>query len=475
MSYRKIAYIFSSFVLGFGAAGCGESDHITNTPPTPTPNPTPVVTDFYVSPTCSDCKIEVKTQPGGTIDDVLGHGYDATGVYLAPSSIRPSVIDLDKQRQKNVLQIFQAPSTSFGNSLTGENPNDFLSALMANAALSPAGVSNSYYFNGTLNSYSTNSTYIMQNNWVRQCIGKVHTTQVYLKQTLSDEFVTDTAKLTPSALVEKYGTHFLVSASMGISVRSLYSAFVDAAASEKVALASKGSELALLSLQDKLGPNLSLSLAGINNFGGTLTMTFSGGDSRLIQYDPETGVLGDYSLWQESADNSNLSLITLSDGDLLPLSEAVNDKNLKEKIDKASANYVAASKVNANATLPLLQNSNGRIYRYVTSYDESLQLENMAGLKSYGMLGCIFRNQVEGTKPLYSYVYSDGSQILSLIQPTNEWKRIGYVMPERSGNTISLYEITDGTRFAYTIEASNSYGSKNEWHPTGMVFYLLRP
>lgn len=475
MTNRKIAYIVTSVMMGVAAAGCGESDHITNTPPTPTPTPTPVVTDFYISPTCSDCKIEVKTQPGGTIDDVLGHGYDATGVYLSPSSIRPPVIDLDKQRQKNVLQLFQAPSASFGNSLSGETPNEFLSALMANAALSPAGVSNSYYFNGTLNSYSTNSTYIMQNNWVRQCIGKILTTQVYIKQTLSDEFIADTTKLKPAALVEKYGTHFLASASMGLSVRSIYSAFVDASSYDKVALANKGSELALLSLQDKLGPDLSLSLAGINNFGGTLTMTFSGGDPRLIQYDPETGVLGDYSSWQESSDNSNLALITLSDGDLLPISEAISDKSLKEKVDKAAANYVAASKFNANSTLPLLQNSNGRIYRYVTSYDESLQLENMAGLKSYGMLGSIFRNKVDGTKPLYTYVYSDGSQILSLIQPTSEWKRIGYVMPERSGNTISLYEITDGTRYAYTIEASNSYGPHNEWHPTGMVFYLLRP
>ena len=104
-------------------SACGESSHITNTPePTPNPNPKPdpepELTDYYVSPTCSDCKMEVKTQIGGNWDEILGRGYDVTGEYLASSSLRSRVVDVQKQLDRDLITILSAPASSSGEVLS---------------------------------------------------------------------------------------------------------------------------------------------------------------------------------------------------------------------------------------------------------------------------------------------------------------------------------------------------------------------
>lgn len=462
-------------------SACGESSHITNTPePTPNPNPKPdpepELTDYYVSPTCSDCKMEVKTQIGGNWDEILGRGYDVTGEYLASSSLRSRVVDVQKQLDRDLITILSAPASSSGEVISGKNSKEFLEALTAGADLEKSLGGNVPCFNGTLNSLSENATYVLYNNWVRSRIAKLHNTSIQIHRTLSDEFVADIDRLKPKALVEKYGTHYLAEISLGLSTRSLYSAFVDAADSEKLSLATKGSQLAANVMNGKMeAENIAASLSGLNNYGATMTATFSGGETSLVEYDKTTCIVGDLTAWQNSLTPSNQAVITLSGSDLSPISYAIEDPDLKKEVEAAISEYIRASKSNVTQTVPLLQNSNGRIYRYVTSYDESLQLENRDNLKAYGMLGALYRNKTGESIPLYSHIYSDGRQMLSLIQPTDDWECIGYVMPARSERTISLYEISDGTRYAYTIEAANSYGPNNEWHPTGAVFHLIRP
>lgn len=159
----------------------------------------------------------------------------------------------------------------------------------------------------------------------------------------------------------------------------------------------------------------------------------------------------------------------------MPLSEAIADTDLKAEVEAEIKKRIAESRSVNDAMVPLLQNTNGKLYRYVTSYEESMRLENVDGLHSFGVLGALYTRRKEGSLPLYANIDANGSQILSLLQPDDDWTLMGYVMPTRANNTVSLYEIFDGVRYAYTIEAANSYGPRNEWHPTGAVFYLLRP
>lgn len=296
-----------------------------------------------------------------------------------------------------------------------------------------------------------------------------------LEIALADDFAKDIQYMRAKSLVDRYGTHFVCRANLGIAVRTIYSAFVDSEDNKKISLAYEGLVSAEDALIGQLGPDLTLTLSGLNNYGASLTKIFSGGDPSLINYDTETGILGDNTAWQESGARYNYALIKLSEGDILPLSSAIFDPELKVEVENEIKKRIADSQYADDATVPLLQNTNGRLYRYVTGYDESLRLENEEGLKSFGVLGALYTRKIEETLPLYTKVNSEGSQILSLIQPDESWTVMGYIMPSRSYNTVSLYEISDGVRYAYTIEAANSYGPRNEWHPTGAVFYLLRP
>lgn len=470
MRLKKFLYILPFVSL----LSCGDSPTLNTTPPVNNPTPGPIEADYYVSPASTECRTEIAGETWHGMENILGRGYDITGSYLSETSMRRKVIDLEKI-PADALTIFAAPAASMGEMYAGSNTKEFLTDLMANIGLAYTPSDPNLCFTGTIASVSPNATILMSISWQRYQIGNILTLPRVLESSLDDEFAKDITFMRAKSLVDLYGTHFLCRANIGLAVKTIYSAFVDAGSKEKLSLAAKGFDAAEADLLGKLGPDLTLTLSGLNNYGASLTKIFSGGDPELIDYDVVTGILGENMVWQESASRANYSLISLSDGDLLPLSAAISDPELKEEVDKEIKKRISASQYADDATVPLLQNTNGRLYRYVTGYDESLRLENEEGLISFGVLGALYTKQTEGAIPLFTRIDPEGSQILSLIQPDDSWTVMGYVMQSRSYKTISLYEISDGTRYAYTIEAANSYGPRNEWHPTGAVFYLLRP
>ncbi|MBD5357457.1 MAG: hypothetical protein HDR88_10705 [Bacteroides sp.] len=455
-------------------AACGDSPSLNTTPPVNNPTPGPIETDYYVSPASTECRTEIKGETWHGMENILGYGYDITGNYLSVSSMRGRVIDINKL-PSDALTVFAAPATSMGEVYAGSDTKDFLTDLMANVGIAYTPSAPNLCFIGTLTSASPSATMLMYISWQRQQIGGILTLQSVLEKALDSDFERDIKYMRAKSLVDYYGTHFLCRANVGTAVKTIYSAFIDADSKEKLSLARQGADAAEAALLGKLGPDLTLTLSGLNNYGASLTKIFSGGDPDLIEYNSETGILGDNAAWQESGAKDNYSLISLSEGDLLPISAAISDPEIKEEVDNEIKRRISDSQYADDATVPLLQNTNGRQYRYVTGYDESFRLENEYGLISFGVLGALYTQQMEGSIPLYTKIDIDGNQTLSLIQPDESWEVMGYVMQSRSYKTISLYEISDGARFAYTIEAANSYGPRNEWHPTGAVFYLLRP
>ena len=471
MKLRNFPFIFALASL----ASCGDSPTLNNTPPNNNPTPGPVVTDYYVSPASTECHTEVTGEEWHGLDHILGCGYDITGSYMSVTSMRGKVVDLDKL-DADRLVVLSAPASSSGVTFGGSDTKAFLTDLMANAGIEYTPSSPNLCFMGTLPSVSGNATTLMHISWHRKLSGRIASFPYVIQEALSDDFASDITYMRAKTLVDRYGTHFFVHANVGVSVKTVYSAYVDAPEDEKVGLAKKGFEAAEAALLGKLGPDLTLTLAGLNNYGATLSKVYAGGAPSLVDYDPATGVLGDDAAWVDSADRSNYALTdNIADGDLLPLSEAIADGDLKREVEAEISRRISESQTAEDSTVPMLQNTDGRVYRYVIGYDESMRLESKEGLTSFGVLGALYTQRKEGSLPLYTHITPEGSQILSLLQPDDSWTLMGYVVPDRSLYTVSLYEITDGARFAYTIEAANSYGPRNEWHPTGAVFYLLRP
>ncbi len=450
---------------------CGDSPQVENSRPSPNPSPRPEVTDFYVSPSSSGCAMEVAGWPGKGISAFMGHGYDVTGDYLAPSSVRATVVDVTKLSD-DAYTVFSAPAYNSGETYIGENAGALLSDLMANIGENMDSGTRDYYFTGTIGKASSNSSYVLDTQWQRTVIAGFPGLSTTVVRALSDEFIADMSLLTAEALVKKYGTHFISRASAGLAIRQIYSAYYpDAEAGFSPLL--EGFRTASSAISGTYNGILSDKLASLYNYGARLNVTFIGGDTGSISFDEEKQLLAPWDTWWQSGDNENYGLIDILD--IYPLSRAINDKELSNQVDEAVRRYIAEAQTKLETLLPLFQNTNGIIYRYVTSAEASSALDK-TGCRSYGVLGALSAVPTdEASLPLYSNVETDGNQILSLIQPTTEWKRLGYVSKERSDSSVPLYEITDGNRFAYTIEAANSYGKKNEWHPTGVVFYLLRP
>lgn len=470
MKLRNTICLFSLLSL----MSCGDSPTLTTTLPNNNPTPEPVETDYYVSPASTECRTEVAGEKWHGLESILGCGYDVTGSYMSIASMRGKVIDLEKLGEDRLV-VLSASAASFGELFSGSDAKAFLTDLMANAGMEYTPSNPNLCFTGTLLSTAGNATSLMSVSWQRKLSGRISSFPYVLQSALSDDFATHTEYMRAKNLVDRYGTHFFVHANVGLSVKTLYTAYVDAGHDSKTTLAAKGLDAAESALLGKLGPNLTLTLAGLDNYGASLVKVYNGGDPELVDYNPETGILGDTSAWSESGRRDNYALTDISAGDLLPLSEAIFDENLKAEVEAEIKRRISESQNAEDSTVPLLQNTNGKLYRYVTSYDASMRLENEEGLHSFGVLGSLYSKSQEGTLPLYTAIDSNESQILSLLQPDDNWTLLGYVMPSRALNTVSLYEIYDGQRYAYTIEAANSYGPRNEWHPTGAVFYLLRP
>lgn len=453
---------------------CGDSPTLNSTPPNDNPTPGPVMTDYYVSPASTECRTEVTGEMWHGLESILGCGYDITGSYMSAASMRGKVIDLEKL-DAGRLVVLSASAASSGELFSGSDPKEFLTDLMANAGIEYTPSSPNLCFAGTLASASVNTTSLMSVSWQRKLSGRISSLPYVIQSALSDDFANDIRYMRAKTLVDRYGTHFFMHANVGLSVKTVYTAYVDAETDSKVTLALKAFDAAESALQGKLGPDLSLTLSGLGNYGASLTKVFNGGEPELVDYDLDKGLLGDYSIWCDSGNRGNYALTDISEGDLTPLSEAIADTDLKAEVEAEIKKRIAESRSVDDAMVPLLQNTNGKLYRYVTSYEESMRLENKDGLHSFGVLGALYNRRKEGSLPLYANIDANGSQILSLLQPDDNWTLMGYVMPTRADNTVSLYEIFDGIRYAYTIEAANSYGPRNEWHPTGAVFYLLRP
>lgn len=169
-------------------------------------------------------------------------------------------------------------------------------------------------------------------------------------------------------------------------------------------------------------------------------------------------------------------MVSLSGNDLVPLTNLIKDESKRAKVSFAIDNYIRNSARNFTATVPLFQNSNGVAYRYPTSRSEADELESEKGLRCYGVVGSLYADSRSGTVELRTVISADSSGQQLIAGGSNESGRLlGYALAASAPGCVTLHEITDGKRYAYTIEEKDSYGKKGEWHLTGTRFYLLRP
>ena len=473
MQMSHIKYILPVLASALLSVACDNSRYDDGDEPD---YPPVLPKNYYISPSCTDAMIQVSATSGKGIKSVLGSGYDVTGSFLSPSSMRQPVIDIDKMSD-GAVSIFAGTASGSGEYYAGENAREFLRDIMSSMGMDVSSSNPSYGFVGTLTeSGHMNDTYIMRVVWGQTSVGHFNTLKHRLYEALSDGFRTDLKELSPNELVDKYGTHIISRAKMGFAVRQLYHAYVHK--EDVMSSAYDGFKATLEKLSKDGYPWQSLSRIYLNlrNFGATLSMEFCGGDPLAVRYDTVNGYVTGLDEWQASVSNENSAMILLDKDDLIPLHAAIEDETLRSAVSSVIAGHiknvwdVCSSKASVRI---LFQHTDGIRYRYVSDDRLSENLTN-GGMPFHGVLGAVYNREQPATAVLYSNRLSEDVYRLSLDRG-EDWSIIGYVFQKPVADCIVLQEISDGSRYAYTIEEGDRFGINGEWHSTGVEFYLLRP
>lgn len=460
------------------------------------PDKPEIKSSYYISPTPPKGKV-VLIYPTTRTFSYLGHGYDATEDYLNDASVRSSIIDLNKVPQ-DAIHILSMPNSG-RRSFSGKNMDEFLQSINAEKVFEvPESNSKDFLFTGTIlkseivkepYDYSTQYTFMGDEFLVaHQRESLLIPKGNYMSRYFTDRFKEDLQELKPQELIETYGTHLLMEVYVGHRIRTLYRAVVTSPESERVHTVGEG----LLARQSEI-----YKLAGVNitasekessrNYGGAIVVEFYGGDYAKLPYPellPNELVNGpmDITAWRQSVNKDNYTLVGVSEIGLkpIPIYNLIEDPAKQIEVKKAVIQYIKSKQIQQMDTAPIIQAYNGKCHRYFTSYSDFEALPDKT-YTSCGVIGSVFKRQYPETVPLY--LFSNGvNDRLSLSEYSDVPKgytlkgTFGFVYKDYASDLQTIYEITDGTHFAYTTERKDIYGSEEgqRWTPTGKEFYTKK-
>ena len=164
----------------------------------------------------------------------LGSGYDVTGAYLSNDCLRENVIDLSKFDESN--QPKMAVFSGTGAMVSGvDNAWGFLDGLRKGLGFALEGEPGDVYFAGTFTNNllfkdaserGDNYSFLMYMDryivYSHRLNMPISPSNAQLERMLTDEFKRALAEESAERIVERFGTHVLKKADMGVNILSLY-------------------------------------------------------------------------------------------------------------------------------------------------------------------------------------------------------------------------------------------------------------
>ena len=418
----------------------------------------------------------------------LGAGYDVMGDFLNNSSVKESVLDLNKIPEDEITHI--KAFASFANGYEGKEVTDFLTSIQEKTNIvPPAGNTKDLLFTGTIDNYEHFSDpYDYSSQYSFACEDATWTEEIMrlhpmrLKSYLSDQFKEDLTRLSPESLIETYGTHVLKTVHLGSRTRTLYRSVV-ANDDKKYALTAY---YGLTARQKQIykKPNITTyepEEEVARNHGGTIFVECLGGDPSTIPFLTLTPneVVGDpmdLTSWRKSLNSSNLALSELKADHLLPIHELIADPAKKEQVRQAIGDYIHSRQLKVRKTAPLFQVFNKMFHKYCLSYNDFLKLPEESWACS-APLGSIDLQPQPQTVPLYQYSNSLNDRFTldqKVVEGMEFQGTAGYVYSNYQNGLLTVFEIWNGLDYAYTTEDKEAYGENKSWKKTGMIFYIKK-
>ena len=465
-------------------------------PSAPSGGGSPTENDFYAPQSFPYGRVAVMGN-GSRTRPFLGAGYDATGDYLDNQSVRRAVIDLDKIPEERITRL--AINSSEGIAYWGTNAEGYLASITSknelDKTISEIGGRSLSLFTGTFRKsylFKEPADYVSQYVFAgeesvitmeRQSLNIILSAKEVQKY-LSDDFLESLEILRPDQLVEEYGTHVLMTAYLGLRIRTTYRSLV----ADESKQMSQAAFYGLRSRQKTVFTNPSVTTTEPEeevrkNIGGAIMVEFHGGDPSTLPpltLTPNEVISEpmDIRNWLKSQNSSNYALSKMTQGNAVPLYDLITDPEKKAQIKKAIVEYITASQLGMPLVHPVFQAWNGKNHTYFVTYD-SFAGKAGADYQYEAPVFSVYEKQQGSTVPLYKYTNKANHRFsLELRREglTGGWQYqgiAGYVHDTFINGSVPLYEIWNGEDYAYTLEEKKQYGQSGSWKQQQTVGYVL--
>lgn len=424
---------------------------------------------------------ELTTRTAGDENyDVLGYGYDVTGEYLHPLSVRNPVLNVAKYDQENHERVRYGTS-SFGYDRmyygysSADYVKDITTSTKATYTMNYGSEKDTIFFSNTISdnaylktSYSYSDKYSFASLDAIRNLKYIYINDEIscLSQYLSDSFKEDLERLSPDRVVERYGTHVLTDFIIGGRYRLIFRSVINKM--ENSATKRRTVSSGFKSSLDGIGFSYNLENSDTideklvkENHHKELYVLFYGGSGTNMKYDLEKGTPTsiDMQSWEKSVSLGNSCLTDINWKETYPIYYFVSDPVKKEQIRNAVERHISASQLNMLELLPLYSYYHEVICDHCVTTNPNIA-ENYDGWEFLRVEGYILKKQLQGTLILREY-YNDiaGDHYLTTLSdihqkyPTYEEKTpLGYIYCDVNINGIPLYEY-------YHEENANHYTS----------------
>lgn len=403
--------------------------------------------------------------------DVLGYGYDVTGEYLHPLSVKNPVLDIKKYERDYLNRIIEGTSSfGFDQMYYGYSASDYTKDITtetnvdSNISYGDEKVDTVPYFSGNIkNNNYLKTEYAYSDKYSFASVDAVRNRKYIrindevsrLSQYLSDEFIEDLDRLSPDRIVERYGTHVLTDFIIGGRYKLMFRSIIihTKDASHKKKTVASGLKAALFGIGFSLNISRTVqtdeSLVK-DNHNKELFVLFYGGNGTSVKYDLEKGMPTgvDIQNWENTVNLSNSCLNEIKWEETYPIYDFISDPIKKESIKMAVMKHIKNSKLN-ELKLKLLYayDCRGGRKHFVTT-DDGIAVR-YPDWKFWNYDGFILAEQLPGTIPLYEYAtnattldfFTTTIPNYDLMNPLYEKRLVlGYVYEKRVESTVPLYE-----------------------------------
>lgn len=400
--------------------------------------------------------------------DVLGFGYDVTGEYLHPLSVKSPILDIGKYEQDHKDRLIHGTSSfGFDKMYYGYSSSDYVKDITtetkATYTMNYGNEKDTSFFSADIKNNSYLKTeYSYSDKYSFASLDAVRNRKhIYindevsvLSQYLSDAFKNDLNRLSPDRIIERYGTHvltdFLIGGRYKLMFRSVITKSRDASTKRetvhsgfKVSLGKMGFGY---NLEQSETVNESLAK---ENQSKELFVLFYGGNGPSLKYNLENGMPTsvDIQSWENLVSLENACLTEIIWKETYPIYSFISDPIKKQEIKDAVDRHIKLSQLNVMELLPLYS------YYHKVNADHCVTtnpniIEDYDGWEFLRIEGYILHKQLSGAVPLYEYYYEIGRDhyitTLSDIQikyPAYEKKALlGYVYGDVAIGVVPLYE-----------------------------------